>query len=269
MTVSMLPPFNRQKTCRYGQMVYNPNDTYVGRSLELYGEFSEGEVDLFRQIVQPGQVVIEVGANIGAHTVFLARQVGVQGAVLAFEPQRIVFQTLCANIALNSLPNVAAFQQAVGERPGTIKVPELDWRHENNFGGLSLGEYTKGSDVPVVTLDSMGIARCDFIKVDVEGMEEQALRGARDLITRLKPILYVENDRFEKSDSLIRYIDSIGYKMYWHRPPYYSPKNFLGNSNDVFPNIVSLNMLCLRSDFDQQLHGFEPVQVPPPPLPAA
>ncbi len=68
--------FNRQKACRYGQMLYNLNDQYIGRSLDLYGEFSEGEVDLFRQIVKPGQIVVEVGANLGAHTVFLARQVG-------------------------------------------------------------------------------------------------------------------------------------------------------------------------------------------------
>jgi FkbM family methyltransferase len=228
----------------------------------LYGEFSEGEVDLFRQVVQPGQVVIEVGANIGAHTVFLAKQVGTSGVVVAFEPQRLVFQTLCANVSLNSLPNVVALQQAVGAEPGTVKVPELDWNRENNFGGLSLGEYEKGDDVPVVTLDSLKMRRCDFIKVDVEGMEEQALRGGEGLIRRLKPVLYVENDRLEKSDSLIRYIDSLGYRMYWHKPPYFNRNNFLGNSHDVFPRIVSLNMLCLRRDVPQELHGFDEVKVP-------
>ncbi len=260
--MSAFTVFNRQKACRHGQMLYNVNDMYIGRSLDLYGEFSEGEVELFRQIVQPGQTVIEVGANIGAHTVFLAQRVGPQGMVLAFEPQRILFQTLCANIALNSIPNVVCLQHAVGAAQGSIKVPPLDHTRENNFGGLSLGKHQVGEEVPVVQLDIYALAQCHVIKVDVEGMEEDVLRGASKLIQRFKPILYVENDRRDKSDSLIRYIDSLGYNMHWHRPYYFSPNNFQGNPNNVFPNIVSMNMLCLHKELSQELHGFEPVQVP-------
>src|SRR6478672_202977 len=122
-------------------MLYNIHDMYIGRSLDLYGEYSEGEVEVFRQIVQPGHVVVEVGANLGAHTVFLSQQVGQKGVVVAFEPQRIVYQTLCANLALNNLPNVFALQQAAGSRPGGIKIPPVDYWHENNFGGLALGSW--------------------------------------------------------------------------------------------------------------------------------
>src|SRR5687768_6606900 len=85
-------PFNRLKDCRYGRMLYNVNDLYVGRSLDLYGEFSEGEVEVFRQLVRPGDLVMDVGANVGAHTVWFAKAVGPGGVVLAFEPQRLVFQ---------------------------------------------------------------------------------------------------------------------------------------------------------------------------------
>ena len=59
--------FNVLKTCRHGLMVYNRNDAYIGRSLDLYGEFSQGETELFQQVVGIGDVVIEVGANIGTH----------------------------------------------------------------------------------------------------------------------------------------------------------------------------------------------------------
>src|SRR5437773_2697778 len=97
--VSAFPQFNRLKQCRHGMMLYNINDVYIGRSLDQYGEFSEGELDLFQQFVKPGQLILEVGANIGAHTVWLAQAVGSTGTVLAFEPQRIVYQALCANLA--------------------------------------------------------------------------------------------------------------------------------------------------------------------------
>ncbi len=245
-------------------MLYNQNDTYIGRSLDLYGEFSEGEVNLFRQIVQPGYFVVEVGANIGAHTVFLAQHVGVKGTVLAFEPQRIIFQTLCANIALNNIPNAVCYHQAAGAEHGSILVPTLDYTHENNFGGLGLGNFEQGESVPVIPLDAFNLKKCNFIKIDVEGMEENVLRGAVGIIARFKPILYVENDREEKSDSLIRFIGSLGYSMYWHKPRYFNPHNFLGHTENVFGNLISMNMVCLPPGISLEMRGFKPVEVPPP-----
>ncbi|HZK98573.1 MAG TPA: FkbM family methyltransferase [Caulobacteraceae bacterium] len=106
--------FNALAACRRGPMLYNRNDQYVGASLARYGEFSRGESDLFGQIVRPGATVVEGGANIGVHTVEFSQRVGPGGSVWAFEPQRIVFQTLCANLALNSCVNVRAFQAGLG-----------------------------------------------------------------------------------------------------------------------------------------------------------
>src|SRR4051812_48350593 len=82
------------KTCRHGQMLFLKRDQYIGRSLDLYGEFSELEAEIFTKYLQPGNSVIEVGSNIGAHTLRLARLVGPQGTVYAFEPQRLLFQLL-------------------------------------------------------------------------------------------------------------------------------------------------------------------------------
>jgi FkbM family methyltransferase len=243
-------------------MVYNVNDQYIGRSLDLYGEFSEGEIDLFKQLSRPGQIIIEVGANVGAHTVFLAQQVGITGRVLAFEPQRLVFQALCANLALNNIVNVLAFQQAVGSATGEIVVPLLDWRKEQNFGGLSLGSYQEGEKVPVVTIDGLNLQRCDFIKVDVEGMEIDVLKGASRTIGRFKPHLYVENDRRDKAPPLVRYIDSLGYDMYWHAPPLFNPQNFRGNEENIFGQIVSLNMFCMHRSQPHKMEGFQKVEVP-------
>ena len=120
------PRCNAVKVCRYGTMAYNINDRYLGRSLELYSEFSEGEVALFRQVVRPGDVVLDVGANIGAHTLFFARQVGPTGEVVTVEPQRVLFQTLCANLALNSVTNVWALPYAVGAVEGSLLIPRID-----------------------------------------------------------------------------------------------------------------------------------------------
>ena len=104
--------FNILANTRLGPMLANRNDRYVGQSILSYGEFSEGEAQMFRQLVGAGDVVVEAGSNIGAHTVLISRLVGDGGAVIAYEPQRIVFQTLCANLALNQCVNVVAKQKA-------------------------------------------------------------------------------------------------------------------------------------------------------------
>jgi FkbM family methyltransferase len=245
-------------------MLYNINDVYVGRSFDLYGEFSEGEAEVFRQLVRPGDVVLEVGANVGAHTVALAQLVGPGGAVIAFEPQRIAFQMLCANVALNNLTNVHTFQAAAGAAPGQIAVPELDPNQPNNFGGLALGANvgTPGSIVPVIRIDDLPVPACRLIKIDVEGMELDVLKGCTQLIATFSPVLYVENDREDRSADLIRFIDSLGYAMYWHRPALFNPANFAGRADNVFGNVISVNMLCLPKSARSAIQGMPPVEVP-------
>jgi len=162
-------------------------------------------------------------------------------------------------MALNSIPNVLCMQQAVGAEMGTVLVPSFDYRHPANYGGLSLGQFEAGESVPVVTLDSLNLRHCHFIKIDVEGMEQQVLTGARELLTRTKPALYVENDREAKSGDLIRLLDSLDYNMYWHFVSYYNPNNFFGNVNNVFGNTVAKNMLCVHKSVPQNLSGFTKV----------
>ena len=115
--------FNRLIKARNGFLLYNKNDMYIGKSIEKYGEFSQLEARVFEQICKDGDVVFEVGANIGTHTVTLAKLVG-EGFVIAFEPQRLVFQSLCANLAINSISNVYAYQEAISDENGSILIPE-------------------------------------------------------------------------------------------------------------------------------------------------
>jgi len=253
--------FNRVTRTGQGLMLYNHFDRYIGRSIDRYGEFSAGEADLFRQAVRRGWTVVEAGANIGAHTLMLSRQVGPQGVVYAFEPQRIVFQALCANMALNSIVNVHCRQEALGDAPGTTMVPPLNYARENNFGGLSLGG-SKGEAVPVVTLDSFELAQCQFLKVDVEGMELSVLKGAARTIDRCRPILYIENDRSDRSAPLIEYLLSLGYRLYWHLPQMYSPRNFYQNSTNEFGLVVSVNMLGLHSSVVSDIKGLREITSP-------
>jgi FkbM family methyltransferase len=259
--------FNRCVLGREGYVLYNPHDIYVGQAVERYGEFSEGEAQLLRQMCPPGGVVVEVGANIGALTLVLARSVGPAGYVYAFEPQRIIFQSLCANLALNSIVNVDARHAAAAADPGWVLIPDIDYTRTTNFGGISVNGFNTGRRVRRITLDGdLQLDRLDAIKIDVEGMELEVLRGATQLIGRFHPVLYVENDRLEKSETLIRYLQSLDYRLFWHLPPLYNPQNFFGEIENVYPGIVSCNMLCVPRTSPHVVQGMteiiDPTQHP-------
>jgi FkbM family methyltransferase len=206
--------------------------------------------------------VVEVGANMGAHTIPLARAVGPRGTVHAFEPQRVIFQILCANIALNALGHVHAHQAAVGRQAGTMIVPRLNYSAVQNFGGLELGRWQEGEGVPVTTVDALDLPACHFLKVDVEGMEEEVLAGAEQTIRRCQPVLYMENDREEKSAGLIGYLLGLGYRLFWHLPPLFNPRNYFGVAENIFGKTVSANMLGLPASATQDTAGMKEITCP-------
>lgn len=243
--------YHQMVPTRYGPMLVNKHDVFVGRSLTKYGEFSKGEADFFRTVVKPGWTVLECGANYGAHTVLLAKLVGEQGKVIAFEPQRLIFHALCANIALQCMTQVWPYWAAVGNRTGTIKVTQLDPNAENNFGGLAMGDQhgCATESVAMLRLDSFAnMPRVDFVKIDVEGMEADVLDGGRKLIATHRPLLYVENDRKEKSDGLLALLGELGYEVWRHDPPLFAADNYRGDVENLWPAIVSHNLIGVPAE---------------------
>ncbi len=233
---------------RHGSFICLDNDQYVGRSLIAYGEFSELEWALLRKLIEPGDVVVEAGANLGAFTVPLAQRVGPQGRVYAFEPQRLVYQMLCGNLALNAIENVYAFSVAVGDRSGQVRIPRVGYDVEANFGGVGLSNDPDGDVVTMGTVDSLKLGRLDLLKADVEGTEQLVLRGAEGTLKRIRPPLYLENDRREQSPALLAYLFSLGYEAWWHTPPLFNPDNYFGNKSDLFGAVSSINIICWHKD---------------------
>jgi FkbM family methyltransferase len=244
---------------RHGPMLAFRSDRYITRSFELYGEFSGLEWKLFEQLVHPGMTVVEAGANIGAHTVPLARRCA-PGTLHAFEPLQRVFQLLCANLALNDITNVAAYPEGCAGTAGYATAPPLDYGVPFNFGSVSLSpEGAPGLRTRVTPIDGLDLPACHFIKIDVEGYEPQVLRGAEATVRRHRPLLYVENDRKEHQQEVIDVIDSFGYRMYWHAPRLFNAGNFRGNPDNVFGETVSTNLLCIPAESEDSVGGAPPV----------
>ncbi len=249
---------------RHGPLIVQDNDQYVGRSLALYGEYSEGEWTVLRQLVQPGDTVIEAGANIGGHTVPLAKRVGPTGRIYAFEPQRLIHHMLCGNLALNEIENTFALAVALGEQAGQVRMPLLHYGADENYGGVSVGSDA-GEAVAMGTVDALRLDRLDLLKADVEGAELLALRGAEATLKRHWPALYIENDRRAQSPALLGYLAGLGYDIWWHLPPLFNPDNHFSKTENVFGVILSVNILCLHKSRPlRAVEGVELIKVEKP-----
>ena len=122
----------------HGVYLINNKDTYIGKSLDLYGEWEQESILLLSKLVKPGQIVLDIGANIGSFTIPLSKLVGTEGEVHSYEAQRVVSQLLNANVAMNELNNVYVYNAAVGDNTNDINVPKIIYESEANYGAVSL-----------------------------------------------------------------------------------------------------------------------------------
>ncbi len=249
---------------KHGRFLVNPRDTYIGRSMLAYGEYSEVEWDFLSQLVPENGAVVEVGANIGTFTVPLARKVGPRGLVLAFEPQPLVFNQLAANLALNDLVSAQAINAACGADAGWTGINRIDPMREVNFGGVrfeALRNDESDVRVRVERLDDVvDLAAVDLLKIDVEGMELDVLEGAAELIVSRRPLIYVEAQHPDRSPELLSFLDEAGYKMWWHLPPLYRPDNFFANDENIWGRqFLSTNVFCAPEEAKLQVNGLREV----------
>ena len=242
------------KRAKRGIYIFNRNDRLIGRSLDCYGEWCESEIGLLQNFLTSSDTVVDVGANIGTHTVAFASMVGNSGSVVAFEPQRLSFQLLCGNVAINGLTNVHCLQKAAGDLNDRVKIPMISPHEPHNFGAVSIGDGSAGEDVEIITIDSLQMKSCRLIKIDVEGMEHQVIKGGYATIAAYRPVLFVENNTIDGASRTIAAILDAGYKAWWHLALYYNSANFFNNQENVFAKYQpEANLLCMPDNGDPKI----------------
>jgi FkbM family methyltransferase len=246
------------KDCRWGRFLLLRGDM-ISVFSDLYGEWSELEVRLFQTHLTPQSNVVEVGSNLGLHSVPLAKIAG-KGKVICFEPQRIIFQILCANIAINDLTNVFAHNAAVSDDEREITIQSSDYEMPWNYGGFSIEKgmsatlpfpgAVSSESVTAIKLDTFRpvnqLPSIDLLKIDAEQHELAVLKGATGIIAQHRPIIFVENNDARFGDELIQCIKNFGYISYWFCSARYQPDNFNRVPIDV-PG-TDANMVCFPSE---------------------
>lgn len=174
-----------------------------------------------------GVVAIDCGANIGVHTIEWAQAMHGWGEVIAFEAQERIYYALAGNIALNNCFNAKAIFAAVGASDGEILVPLPNYFSASSFGSLEIRkksttefigqeiDYTEENCVrtEMMSIDKLKLKRLDFIKIDIEGMEMEALLGGEKSINENKPILMIEKIKSDEGE-LHKFVEKFGYQIF-------------------------------------------------------
>ena len=225
-----------------GTLILNRNDGHtvgdrhfgVGIELLVNGSFCADEValatrllDLRRAVHGDGVVAIDCGANIGVHTVSWAKRMTGWGHVVAIEAQERIYYALAGNIALNNCFNAQALHAAASDQDGVLRIPTPDYLRRASFGSLELKRLARPEDIgqaidysdaaltPVrcLRLDSLGLARLDLVKIDVEGMELEVLRGSAAVLERFRPIILIEPHKSDGA-ALLGVLRAAGYQVH-------------------------------------------------------
>jgi FkbM family methyltransferase len=227
----------------HGTMIVNRFDYHMASPGRAYGvgfqlletaRFDANEVEMVLKLLDlrrkhhgNGVIAIDCGANIGVHTIEWAAAMTGWGSVIAIEAQERVYYALAGNIAINNCFNVNAIHAAVSSEAGSMKIPSPNYFTPSSFGSLELRQrdnnefigqainYSPESTVTIrkMALDDLKLARVDLIKIDIEGMEMEALVGAQQTIEKCNPIMLVESIK-ASADQLRSWLQNRNYKIF-------------------------------------------------------
>ena len=242
---------------KHGKFSFCHYDEYIGFALREYGEFSEVELSVMSKFINEGDFVFDIGANIGAFTVPFSKNVGRYGKVFSFEPQKFIYKLLSKNISLNNLKNVICFNNAVGVKNSFLELDHIDYSEVGNFGGVSFkydnSTFTKFASkekykVSSTKLDNfLYLKKCNFIKMDVELMEMDVLKGGEKFIKKFRPIMWIENHEIYPNE-INKYLLANNYVPYWAYTVYFNKSNYFINDKNYYKNLSTLNTLAIPKE---------------------
>ncbi|MGB5823286.1 MAG: FkbM family methyltransferase [Proteocatella sp.] len=195
---------------------YTPiKDDFIQRLIYENKTFYEiGMLEDIRKRIGNNKIIVDIGANIGNHTVYFAKICKAK-QVYSFEPQKNIFDILQKNLEINNISNkVKLYNMGVGKEHFYASIDVLD---TNNYGMSKINKMNKGS-VEINSLDSLllkEVDSVDMIKIDVEGMELDVLNGAKEILKKYKPIIYIEAGTNREFDGIVNHL-----KQYQYNPIY-------------------------------------------------
>ncbi|MBL4767940.1 MAG: FkbM family methyltransferase [Rhodobacteraceae bacterium] len=223
--------------------------------MRKYGEWAQLEIDRLSKFISSGDTVFDIGGYLGTHTRAFSEFVGPNGRVITFEASSESFDLLLANTTLGKYDNVLAINKAAGDKNETLFLGN---REASNFGGAIVSSELQGPDaqlVESVRLDGQDLPDPSFIKIDVEGAEARVLYGARRLIARSKPVIFVEVNRLDGSVQVLEFAYENDYLCFGSIEPAYNPANFNGSDEDIYEGGAECGLILVPRSIAEHYKG--------------
>ena len=214
-----------------GILQYLPDEPLVGDAIGWYGEYLQPQLELLARLVRPGTTLMEVGAGIGAHAVFLGTLLGEAGHLFLYESQPVRQRILRQNLAANGVRSVTVMRRTLGSR----------------------GEADSGTDgsLPTTeTLDELQLERLDWLKVNASVDARDVLAGASDTLWRLRPLLFLATADEPTLQELVERAREFGYRCWRLETTLFNPRNFNRRDADIFDGAKALALLAIPEEID-------------------
>ena len=238
---------------RHGVLCHYAADQVIGASLRIYGEWAEEELYLLSTFIPRDGWVLDVGANVGTHALAFSRFVGPGGRVIAIDGQEKAFELLMLNRLLNCVGNMTCLHAIAGTLDEICLLPQESVATVQNLGSYvfsnlaarsSTGNAVLRTPVLMIRLDRLELQQCDLMKIDVEAMELDVLRGAAETIARHRPIIYFEQTSDRWFQEIFRFFEDVSYQLFWHVADPFNQNNFRGYRKNIFGGTRETNVLA-------------------------
>jgi len=228
------------------------DDRYVGNVIASTGNYEAYETSIILNNIKKGNIVVDIGANIGFHTILFADKVGPQGKVYAFEPDPVSYEILLKNIRVNNLKNVIAKPLAISNKKILLNLYKSKTNYGDNrvYASDIFGEKLK---INADSLDNLfnnffdKSQRISLLKIDTQGFEPFIIQGAKKLIKQYKPTLFFEYWPYGYFYSKSNGTTMLNYLKKTYKDFYLIDEN---NEKIVKADIPFINSYC------EQLNGY-------------
>lgn len=225
-----------------GVQFYFRNDDTIGESLRRYGEWARNEMLVFSKYIKAGDTVLDIGCNVGTHSMFFANLVGPRGSVLAVDAQLAAVAITSLSALSQNRTNVSVLNLAIGEFLGQISFPVPDYAARENFGALKISD--SGRFVQQINIDSLIYDNLNFIKMDIEGNELSALRGAAKTIQFHRPIISCEILAEDVKVGITEFLENFDYEFEDLEISAFNPGNHLMGHHNIFGPAKERVLMC-------------------------
>jgi hypothetical protein len=232
---------------RAGIMMYLPDDTVTGRSIEFYGECAHLQFESLARMLEPGMTALEIGAGIGVHSVPLASALGSDGHLFLYEDNAFLKHVLNENLRGNKISNATLMRRSLTRMA-------CDDQHEAGTRALTWGiPESDAADPQRETIDDLRLERLHWLKINESTDATFVIQGAEATLGRLRPRLFIT---VPDEEALLRIADTVkgyGYVCWRMEAPMFNRANFNGRDVDVFSGRKSVTLLGVPKESESQM----------------